>query len=153
MITPTYKLQLTVKINLTDLPALRRFLGNVEGYDNFYVIKKEGNKPDVVVRGDVWFKDMKKGREKKVRNSIEDKGGEIISNFSEDSERFSIKTKKSIRNSFIYFGITYFSSISGIALVGTSMTIPIESVNILVMGLVPGGGAFLTRLALELKLN
>lgn len=146
-------LQLTVKINFIDLPALRRFLGNVEGYDNFYITKKEGKKPDVIITGDVWFNNMKKGREKKIRNSIKDKCGEITSKFSEDSERFSIKTKKSIRNSFIYFGITYFTSISGIAIIGSGTTLPIESVNMFIMALAPSGGAFLTRLALELKLD
>ena len=145
------KLHLEIEIKSKDLPNLRKFLNEVEGFEKFYPLDKSTG-PESLIGADLWFKSIGGKRKKKLRKSIEAKHATITVEYSEDADRFSKQTQKSIRNSLIYFCITYFASISGISLIAPGVGVPLETLDTFFMGIPAGLGAFFSRLAIEFRI-
>lgn len=140
-----------IEIKAKFLPDLRKFVKEVDRYEKSYLLNKTTTSNDLV-RMDMWFTHVGSRRKKSLCRTLESKHAKIIATYSEDSDRLTLKTKKSLRNSAIYFAIAYFTSLAGTSLVSSSTEISLEKIHMLFIALFPGFGSFFTRLALELKI-
>lgn len=86
-------------------------------------------------------------------NAINRRNWKVVDTLIEKQNKINPHTKKILRNSAIYFGITYLSSLGGIQFFSPQLGVTIEAIQTLILSLIPAASAFLTRLAVELRIE
>ena len=131
--------------------GLRNTMREVAGFKKLYQITSSPS-PDAVVGVEIIFSNLASESKKYLYNMIKRRGGQVVGELAENQPLINAESKRVLRNSAIYFGLTYLPSIAGISIISPQFGITIEFFQVLILGLPPAASAFLTRLALELRI-
>lgn len=135
-----------------EVKILKKTLKEVSSYKTSYIVTPSTN-PEGIVEVEAIFSDLDDRQKKYLINAINRRNWKVVDTLIEKQNKINPHTKKILRNSAIYFGITYLSSLGGIQFFSPQLGVTIEAIQTLILSLIPAASAFLTRLAVELKIE
>ena len=140
-----------IEIQKNKIGSLRKTLRSVPGFKQIYAVTKSSD-PEGLVTAEIQFNSISKDSKKYLENMIKRRGGKVVDSLAERKPRINAENRRLLRNSLIYFVLTFVPGFSGIAMISPSLGISLEFTNAVLLAIPPAVTAFFTRLAIELKI-
>ncbi len=142
------KTLIVVRVNTEKSEELQIFFRNINGFSKCYCTSR-GNPHEIL---EVYFnRKLRQPEDILLRRGISRRNAKIVDDFPEKELR-KHENKIKLRNSFIYFCVTYFSSLTGMITVSPTIGADVDVIQSVLLSLIPAVASFFTRLKLELKI-